>query len=220
MAVTTRHHLLTVVELDPIHRAGEELRELNTQLLALVDECDPPRILLDFQRTDFIDSSFLELVVRCWKRLAQRRGELYLCSIGETCATVFSVTNLDRLWTTYSSRDDAVASLCPTIPIVEIDQQYSSIDHGCVDDVARMIDQVGNTRFVIDMSHVEQVGSRFLGLLVRVSNDLQKTGGRFVLCSLQPTCAEVLKAARLERLCDICGTRDEAVAMLGAGQRA
>ena len=220
MTVVLKQKTLTVVELGVSHRASEELTEFGSQILTVATECDPPQVLLDFRQTEEIDSAFLEIVVRCWKRIAQRGGELYLCSLGDTCAEVVRITNLDRLWKSFPSREQAVEQLCPNVPVVEIGSQFPVLNHECIDDVEKIFDQINAAYIVIDLSNVKYFGSPFLELLLKIGNKLKKLGGGFVLRGLQPTCAEVLRVAHLDRLWEICQTREEAMTLLGEAERA
>jgi anti-anti-sigma factor len=54
---------------------------------------------------------FIELLVRAWKRLKQRGGNLVLCELQPFCAEVLQTTRLDTLWEIYQTRSDAVRGL-------------------------------------------------------------------------------------------------------------
>ena len=88
----------------------DSLDELGGLLLTEAATVEPPRIVLDMSRTIFIGSTFIEILVRAWKRLTERGGTMVLCGVQPFCAEVIRVTRLDTLWETYSSLEEAVAA--------------------------------------------------------------------------------------------------------------
>jgi len=89
----------------------EALREFGGALLAEATHADPPRLVVDLSHTEYIGSSFLELLVRAWKRIKARDGALALCEARPFCLEVLEHTRLNSLWPAYSTRDEAVAAL-------------------------------------------------------------------------------------------------------------
>lgn len=80
-------------------------------LLDLAQTIEPPVLLIDLSRTKFFGSSFLGTLFRTWRRLSSRGGRMAMCSPTEVCGEVLRVTQVDRLWTIYGERNDAVAAL-------------------------------------------------------------------------------------------------------------
>jgi anti-anti-sigma factor len=89
------------------------LDEFGGLLLTVAATADPPRVVLDLAATRLIGSRFIELMIRAWKRLAQRGGRLALCGVQPFCAEVLRVTRLDTLWEIFDDRAGALASLAP-----------------------------------------------------------------------------------------------------------
>lgn len=70
----------------------------------------------------------------------------------------------------------------------------------------------GHTRLVLDFNEVEFVDSSFLGLLIIVLKRATAAGGDIRICCLQPPLQKIFQLMRLNRLFQIYGSRDEAVA--------
>lgn len=104
---------ITVIELGPRYESLDQasLMEFGGLLLSEASHASPPLLVLDLSQTTYIGSSFIELVVRAWKRLKSRRGTLALCGVQPFCAEVLQITRLDRLWPTYATRGEALAAL-------------------------------------------------------------------------------------------------------------
>jgi len=89
----------------------ERLAALGRVLLDQAAEAQPPRVVLDLSDVDLIGSRFIELVLRMWKRLAERSGTLAVCGLRPFCAEVIGVMRLDALWRIFADRRAAVEAL-------------------------------------------------------------------------------------------------------------
>ena len=114
MVQLVRQSDLTLIELGPAYASLDEesvLEEFGGVLLTESLTADPPLVLLDLSQTSYIGTSFVELLVRAWKRLTERGGKLVLCNVQPFCADVFRISRLDTLWDAYPTRRQAVAAL-------------------------------------------------------------------------------------------------------------
>jgi anti-sigma B factor antagonist len=68
------------------------------------------RFLIDFDRTGYIDSSGLGVLVSLSKKIREQGGELRLANLNEDLRTLFELTKLDTLFQISSSREDALSS--------------------------------------------------------------------------------------------------------------
>lgn len=112
MIEVLRQENVTVIRLGVTYRSLDDdvLDEVGGLLLTKAATVDPPRIVLDLSETTYIGSTFIELLVRAWKRLRERGGTLVLCGLQPFCTEVLRVTRLDSLWKSYPSQQEAVAS--------------------------------------------------------------------------------------------------------------
>jgi anti-sigma B factor antagonist len=100
----------TVVELGARYDSLDldALNDAGSLLLTQAVSADPPRLVIDMSQTSFIGSTFIELLIRTWRRLNQRNGSMVLCGLQPFCAEILRVTRLETLWSCYPTRNEAV----------------------------------------------------------------------------------------------------------------
>lgn len=113
MSCTIREDDVTIIELDPSYDSLDDrvLDEFGGMLLSEAAHADPPRLVLDFSRTTFIGSSFIELMVRAWRRLQQRNGSMVVCGVQPFCLEILQITRLTSIWNVYPTRREAVDAM-------------------------------------------------------------------------------------------------------------
>ena len=84
--------------------------EFKQQLLEVIDQGGRD-VVVDLSDTTFIDSTTLGVLVGGVKRLRTNEGELSLFSSVRNITKIFEITGLDRVFTIYGSRDEAVAGI-------------------------------------------------------------------------------------------------------------
>ena len=67
------------------------------------------------------------------------------------------------------------------------------------------------TRWVLDLTGLSYMGSSALGLMVNLRQRVKSNGGHLVLCGLSPRLLEIFRACCMEKLFDICKTREDAI---------
>ncbi len=100
----------TVVEVDPEYDSLDE-QKIGTfceLLLRAVAAAETPALVVDLSRARFIGSGFLAVLMRAWRRLRDRNGRMAICCAPANCAEVLRVSNLDRVWNIYTTREEAV----------------------------------------------------------------------------------------------------------------
>jgi anti-sigma B factor antagonist len=81
-----------------------ELRER----LARVDEGGAERVVLDLSQVTLVDSMALGVLLGAKKRLAMHAGSLDVVISKPDIRRIFEITMLDRVFTLYASRDEAL----------------------------------------------------------------------------------------------------------------
>lgn len=104
---------VTIIALGPEYENLDEaiLDELRKVILDAVANANPPLVVLDLSHTKFFGSAFIEILFRAWNRIEQQNGEFCLCGLTTYCAEVIDVTHLNRLWSIYDNREEAVEAL-------------------------------------------------------------------------------------------------------------
>lgn len=100
----------TVVEfrnaslMDPV-----ELEHIGQSLYRLVDAEDRRRIILDFEKVQYLSSQAIGIVLTMNKKLgALKNSKLVLCGIGPRLQELLKITRLDRLLTIKPSQQEAL----------------------------------------------------------------------------------------------------------------
>ena len=81
--------------------------EFKQQLLDVIGEGGKD-IVVDFSDTTFIDSTTLGVLVGGVKRLRAQEGRLSLVCSDRNITKIFEITGLDRVFTIYPTRDEAL----------------------------------------------------------------------------------------------------------------
>jgi anti-sigma B factor antagonist len=78
----------------------------------ILDELDKGtrKVLIDFDRTGYIDSSGLGVLVSLAKKIRDMGGELRLANLNDDLQTLFELTKLDTLFQISENRDRALES--------------------------------------------------------------------------------------------------------------
>ena len=84
--------------------------EFKQQLLDVIAQ-GAKNVVVDFSDTTFIDSTTLGVLVGGVKRLRTNDGQLSLVCSDRNITKIFEITGLDRVFTIYGSRDEAVSAM-------------------------------------------------------------------------------------------------------------
>jgi anti-sigma B factor antagonist len=87
--------------------------EFKQQLLDVISQ-GGKEVVVDLSDTTFIDSTTLGVLVGGVKRLRTNDGQLSLVCSDRNITKIFEITGLDRVFTIYPTRDEAVAKLGPS----------------------------------------------------------------------------------------------------------
>ena len=87
--------------------------EFKQQLLEVIGQ-GGKQVVVDFTNTTFIDSTTLGVLVGGVKRLRTNDGQLALVCSDRNITKIFEITGLDRVFTIYPTRDEAVANVKAT----------------------------------------------------------------------------------------------------------
>ena len=84
-------------------------QELKDLVQAALDRGER-RLLIDFSRTGYIDSSGLGALVSVSKKVREDGGQLRLAGLNEDLRSLFELTKLDTLFAIADTRDQALAA--------------------------------------------------------------------------------------------------------------
>lgn len=104
----TEENGVTVIDVEGQLIVGNR-QELKQKVLDKLEAGDR-RFMIDFEKTGYIDSSGLGVLVSLSKKIREQGGELRLANLNEDLKTLFELTKLDTLFHISSSRDEALQS--------------------------------------------------------------------------------------------------------------
>ena len=84
--------------------------EFKQQLLDVIGK-GAKDVVVDFSNTTFIDSTTLGVLVGGVKRLRANDGQLSLVCSDRNITKIFEITGLDRVFTIYGTRDEALSAI-------------------------------------------------------------------------------------------------------------
>jgi anti-sigma B factor antagonist len=84
--------------------------EFKQQLLEVIGQ-GGKQVIVDFSNTTFIDSTTLGVLVGGVKRLRTNEGQLSLVCSDRNITKIFEITGLDRVFTIYPTRAEAVSKV-------------------------------------------------------------------------------------------------------------
>jgi anti-sigma B factor antagonist len=92
--------------MDPI-----ELGQVEQALYKLIDEEDRRRIILDFEKVQYLSSQAIGILLAMQKKLAAlKKSSLVLCGVGARLMELLRITRLDRVLTIKPSQKEAIRS--------------------------------------------------------------------------------------------------------------
>jgi anti-sigma B factor antagonist len=104
----TKQDDVTVLDVEGQLIVGNR-QELKQKVLDELESGDR-KFLIDFDRTGYIDSSGLGVLVSLSKKIREQGGELRLANLNADLRTLFELTKLDTLFQISNSRDEALSS--------------------------------------------------------------------------------------------------------------
>jgi anti-anti-sigma factor len=76
--------------------AGEQVAPVRQAVAAWQEAGAVSRLVLDLEKTTFLDSQALETITWAKRRFETGGGRVVLASVGETCRKVLEITRLER----------------------------------------------------------------------------------------------------------------------------
>lgn len=83
--------------------------EMRTTVFQLIDNGER-RMLVDLSRCEFIDSTFLGVLVGSAKKMNAVQGEFKLAGVSKNVRRLLQLTNLNRVFMAYDNRQEALAA--------------------------------------------------------------------------------------------------------------
>lgn len=85
-----------------------EIVQETVDLLELIKTSQPTNLVIDLSQSDYLGTVMLSAVLRLWKRIAERGGNMVLCNVSRKIVQVLRFSRLDTIWTICDSREQAL----------------------------------------------------------------------------------------------------------------
>lgn len=85
----------------------QNITRIATELFGIVESHVKPKIILNFEKVEYLSSAVLGKLVALQKKVAEFKGTLHLCCIRESILKVFKVTKLDKLFKIFDGQQRA-----------------------------------------------------------------------------------------------------------------
>ena len=86
-----------------------ELEKIGQQLYHLVDAEDHRRVIMDFEKVQYLSSQAIGIVITMHKKLSSlKNSKLVLCAVNPKLMELIKITRLDRLLTIKPSQKEAL----------------------------------------------------------------------------------------------------------------
>ena len=104
---------ITVLEFGPEYRTLDEsnLSQVVQQAVEVAKHASPPLVILDLSHTESFDSFFIQFLIRIWKLIKKRNGQLVIAGLSDNCLEVLKRSKIDSLWKRYPTRESAAQAL-------------------------------------------------------------------------------------------------------------
>lgn len=102
----SKHGDITIIEIEGQLIVGN--RQALKQMVLDDLEKGTRKVLVDFARTGYIDSSGLGVLVSLAKKIREMGGELRLANLSDDLQTLFELTKLDTLFQIADTRESAL----------------------------------------------------------------------------------------------------------------
>jgi anti-anti-sigma factor len=83
--------------------------EVEEKLFGMVDE-GVTRLVINFEKLDFISSAGLRTLLSTAKRVREAKGDLKVCNLNSNVQEVFDITGFSTLFSVSNSEDEALAT--------------------------------------------------------------------------------------------------------------
>lgn len=108
-----RHGEVVLIRTSPILEMMEPsfLEGAASLVLDAVGRDQSPQVVVDLSTLDYFGSSFLALLIRCWKVVDSRDGTLVLSGVSPRAKELLHITSLDMVWPMYDDLREAIDAL-------------------------------------------------------------------------------------------------------------
>jgi anti-anti-sigma factor len=94
----------SILDVAVLHQIGEEIG-------GLIDARPEPRLIVDFSEVELLSSSGLSVLIAIHKKIRAKDGKLCLAGMTTRVHQIFTVTQLDKIFTIHRTIQEAIDGL-------------------------------------------------------------------------------------------------------------
>lgn len=88
----------------------KNIDKLGEELFEIAAKGHKPKLLVNFEKVEYLSSAVLGKLVALHKRMKAEKGILKLCNLAANILEVFKITKLDKLFEIYNDHEKAIKS--------------------------------------------------------------------------------------------------------------
>ena len=89
----------------------KDIQTLEQTIMPIVKENNPPKIVFDFSKVEYLSSSVLGLLIRLNTTIKDSDGNMCLSEVSSRVVGIFKITRLDKVFNMFDRTDEAVLYL-------------------------------------------------------------------------------------------------------------
>ena len=101
---------IIIVELSERRATVEIAKDFKNDFLALIENGNTKKIIVDFSKVEFVDSSFLGAIVSGLKKITSLKGDIKILSLQSPVRAMFELTRLYKVFEIFDNKEDALNS--------------------------------------------------------------------------------------------------------------
>ena len=101
---------ITIVKVNLLKATIENASDFKEFLFEAIEQRSQNKIIVNFEKVDFVDSTFLAALVEGLKKVNEFRGDIKLVGLRSSVRVMFELTRLYKVFEIFENKQDAVLS--------------------------------------------------------------------------------------------------------------
>lgn len=101
---------ISYIKLNQEKATMNESAEFRETVLSHIEKENANRIVVDFEKVEFVDSSFLGALTICLKKVTEKMGDIRVTNLTPPVRIMFELTRLYKVFEVFDNKLDAVES--------------------------------------------------------------------------------------------------------------